>query len=88
MSLMGNTSSPTVKIYQITYIFGVTLGSILYFGINKIFPPPGLGVNEEFEDMVVMNGFAPSDSTSQSRVETQIKAQISSDVVASRDLKT
>lgn len=64
MSSMGNITSPAVKIYQINYIFGLVLGSILYLSINKLFPPAGLGISEQFEDhTVVTEGISvPSDT--------------------------
>jgi hypothetical protein len=64
MSSMGNTTSAAVRIYQITYIFGLVLGSTLYLTVNKLFPPAGLGVSEEFDDStVVTDGISvPSES--------------------------
>ncbi|KAE9990893.1 hypothetical protein EG327_000774 [Venturia inaequalis] len=56
LSIMGKTNSNAVKIYQITYIFGIALGSILYFAVNKIFPPDGLGIDEGFDGLEVVEG--------------------------------
>lgn len=56
MSIMGKTNSNAVKIYQITYIFGISLGGVLYFAVNKIFPPAGLGIDEGFDGLEVMDG--------------------------------
>jgi hypothetical protein len=50
MSIMGRTTGGAVRIYQITYIVGFTFGLILHYTVNKFFPPPGLGIEEEFED--------------------------------------
>lgn len=55
---MGKTNNNAVKIYQITYIFGVTLGSILYYTINKIWPPAGLGIEEDFDGSLTIDGIA------------------------------
>ncbi|KEY68266.1 hypothetical protein S7711_07020 [Stachybotrys chartarum IBT 7711] len=54
MSIMGRTEGAAVRIYQITYIVGLTLGIILYMAVNKLFPPPGLGISEEFDHQLVM----------------------------------
>lgn len=54
MSIMGRTDGAAVRIYQITYIVGLTLGIILYMAVNKLFPPPGLGVSEAFDHQLVM----------------------------------
>lgn len=57
MSIMGNTTSGAVRIYQINYVVGIALGSTLHMVVNKLFPPPGLGVAEDFdEDLVVTDG--------------------------------
>ena len=61
MSIMGRTNSAAVKIYQVTYLFGVVLGSILYYSANKIFPPEGLGIEEDFDGLVNIDGVAPSE---------------------------
>lgn len=59
MSSLGNTTSPAVRIYQITYLFGLVLGSILYLSVNKLFPPVGLGVSEQFDEgSVVTEGIS------------------------------
>lgn len=63
LSIMGKTDSNAVKIYQITYLFGVSLGSILYFAINRIFPPGGLGVDEGFDGMEVVEGVEVADDS-------------------------
>ncbi|PVH99763.1 hypothetical protein DM02DRAFT_642803 [Periconia macrospinosa] len=49
LSLMGKTQGVAVRMYQVTYIMGFCLGSVLFMLVNKIFPPPGLGVEEEFD---------------------------------------
>lgn len=48
MSIMGKTQGAAVRMYQITYIMGFCLGSILYLVVNRVFPPKGLGIAEEF----------------------------------------
>lgn len=45
---MGKTQGAAVRMYQITYIMGFCLGTILYLLVNKIFPPEGLGISEDF----------------------------------------
>ncbi|EXJ82047.1 hypothetical protein A1O1_08116 [Capronia coronata CBS 617.96] len=49
LSIMGRTTGGAVKIYQLTYIIGFFLGAILFLVINKFFPPPGLGIEQEFD---------------------------------------
>jgi hypothetical protein len=66
MSLMGNTSSGAVRIYQITYLFGLALGLTLYLLVNKLFPPPGLGVSEDFDDNVIITDGVEMSSDGQS----------------------
>lgn len=67
MSIMGKTDGAAVRIYQITYLVGLTLGSILYMSVNKFFPPPGLGIAEEFDEgqLVVTDGVEASADGSQ-----------------------
>lgn len=64
MSIMGKTSGGAVRIYQITYIVGFFLGSILHMAVNKLFPPPGYGIAEEFNhgaiDGTIIEGVDPS----------------------------
>jgi NCS1 family nucleobase:cation symporter-1 len=61
---MGRTTGNAIRIYQITYIFGFVLGSILYITVNKIFPPPGIGIAEPFSEGNIVEGVAPSDEGS------------------------
>ncbi|KAH8657101.1 permease for cytosine/purines, uracil, thiamine, allantoin-domain-containing protein [Tricladium varicosporioides] len=70
MSLMGKTKGNAVKIYQITYIFGFVLGTILYFTINKIWPPEGCGIDEPFDEseVEIVEGVMPSVDGSESSV--------------------
>jgi hypothetical protein len=42
-------SGPAYNIYQMTFFVGFPLAVISYFTICKIFPPPGLGIQEELE---------------------------------------
>lgn len=49
MSIMGKTQGAAVRMYQLTYIMGFCLGSILFLVVNRIFPPSGLGIAEEFD---------------------------------------
>jgi NCS1 family nucleobase:cation symporter-1 len=62
---MGRTSGAAVRIYQITYIVGFFLGCLLHMVVNKLFPPPGLGISEPFEGTdsnggSIIEGVAPS----------------------------
>ena len=50
--IMGK-NKPAVKVYQLTYIVGFTLSFVLHIAINKIWPPRGLGIGEEFEGDVI-----------------------------------
>lgn len=72
-SLMGWTTGGAVKIYQITYIFGLVLGTILHLIVNKFFPPEGLGIAEEF-DGDVLEGVVPEEG-SESSVKEPIASQ-------------
>lgn len=67
-SLIGKTSGAAIKIYQITYIFGFVLGSILFIGINHFYPPPGLGIDVPFDENVLegVEGVVPSSDGSES----------------------
>lgn len=58
---MGKTKGGAVKIYQITYLFGFCLGVILHLTVNKLFPPPGIGIDEPFEGMEIVEGVDSSD---------------------------
>lgn len=85
---MGNTNSNAVKIYQITYIFGVSLGSILYFSVNKIFPPAGLGIDEDFDGMEVTEGVeVATEGRRSSGSATPTKGPILSEDRVDSDLK-
>jgi len=76
-SLLGETNNKAVRIYQISYVSGVTLGGILYFCINKIYPPKGLGIAEDFCGVVEV-GSAPC-TASPSRSVTPVKLDVLSD---------
>lgn len=43
-------SNAAVKIYQLNYIVGFGISFILFFAANKIWPPPGLGIAEGFDE--------------------------------------
>jgi hypothetical protein len=60
---MGTPSGGAVRIYQITYLFGLALGITLHLLVNRLFPPPGLGISEDFDEhLIVTNGITtPSD---------------------------
>lgn len=88
LSIMGKTDSNAVKIYQITYIFGISLGGILYFSVNKIFPPDGLGINEGFDGLEVMDGVeVPIDGGKSSGSTTPTKVPVLSEDRLDSDLK-
>lgn len=73
LSIMGNTTSGAVRIYQITYLVGFTLGCTLHLIVNKIWPPPGLGIEEEFEGSegeVVVEGVVVSTGAGDGGSET------------------
>jgi hypothetical protein len=53
---MGRTSGAAVRIYQITYLVGFFLGCGLYMSINYFFPPPGVGIAEEFDSAAMHAG--------------------------------
>jgi hypothetical protein len=52
---MGHTTGSAVRIYQINYIVGFSFGCILFFAVNRFFPPPGVGLSEEFNEAAVAN---------------------------------
>jgi hypothetical protein len=61
MSIMGKTQGAAVRMYQITYIMGFCLGSILYLSVNWLSPPTGLGIAEDFDhESNVVEGVAVS----------------------------
>jgi len=74
MALMNKMDSPAVKIYQITYLVGIGLGTILYMAVNTIFPPLGLGVDEPFDAIEVLEGLENSHDVDTGS-ETPDKAQ-------------
>lgn len=85
MSIMGKTSGGAVRIYQITYLFGLVLASILYLAVNKFFPPEGLEISEDFDgqQLVVTDGIeAPNDVSRALAKESE-----TSDKQLSEDLK-
>jgi hypothetical protein len=85
---MGKSNSNAVKIYQITYVFGITLGSILYFAVNKIFPPDGLGIDESFDGLEVMDGVeVATHSWEKSESATPTKGPVSSEDRVGSDVK-
>lgn len=88
LSIMGKTNSNAVKIYQITYIFGIALGGILYFAVNKIFPPDGLGIDEGFDGLEVVEGVdVTSEGGKCSGSTTPIKGPFLSEDRIDADLK-
>lgn len=87
LSIMGKTDSNAVKIYQITYIFGIALGSILYFAVNKIFPPDGLGIDEGFDGLEVVEGVDVVVEAGSGRSITPTKGPVLSENRIDSDLK-
>jgi len=82
---MGKTTGGAVKIYQITYIFGITLSAIIYFAANKLYPPPGLGIDEPFHDGEIVEGemiAADKESNSSLKEATISQKQINEDTMA------
>lgn len=81
---MGRKSGAAVRIYQINYIVGFVFGCILYYGVNYFYPPPGLGISEDFNDgpsdgsgMTVVEGVA---------VERDTTGGSESDIVTSKEM--
>ena len=61
MSISGKIQGAAVRMYQITYIMGFCLGSILYLVVNRLWPPEGLGISEDFNhESSVVEGLAVS----------------------------
>ena len=52
-SLLGWTSGTALKLYQITYLFGFALSTVLFISINYFFPPIGLGREEPFDETLI-----------------------------------
>jgi nucleobase:cation symporter-1, NCS1 family len=78
MSIMGKTQGAAVRMYQLTYIMGFCLGSVLFLVVNRIFPPPGLGIAEEFDhDSNIIEGVDASvgeeEKTAKSPIATETK---------------
>jgi hypothetical protein len=61
MNIQGKLDSPAVKIYQITYLFGLAFGSGLYMAVNWVWPAPGIGVSESFDTMKIEGVAATGD---------------------------
>ena len=72
---MGWTTGNAVKIYQITYVFGFFLGTILFITINKIFPPPGLGIDEPFDESEIVDGVLPAADGSESSTKEAMASE-------------
>ena len=86
---MGRTSGAAVRIYQITYIVGFFLGCLLHMIVNKVFPPPGLGISEPFEGLdengeSIIEGVAPSkdDGTDMSKQPIATETKVPDHTVA------
>lgn len=84
MNIMGKLDSPAVKIYQITYLFGLGLGSSLYMAVNLIWPVSGLGFSEAFDAAEVEGIALPSRDGSADGRELPNKEAVVSTV---RDVK-
>jgi hypothetical protein len=56
---MGKTKGNAVKIYQITYLFGFALALMLHLVVNKLFPVKGLGIDEPFRGLDMVDGISP-----------------------------
>lgn len=46
---MGEVTGADYNIYQMTFFVGWPLAATFYLVINRIFPPPGLGISEGLE---------------------------------------
>ena len=73
LSLMGRTEGSAVRIYQITYIVGFFLGGSLHLIVNRLFPLSGLGINEDFDVDVVVEGTSPVVTSSEDGEEGKRK---------------
>lgn len=83
MNIQGKLDNPAVKIYQITYIFGLALGSGLFMAVNWIWPAAGVGISEPFDAMMI-EGVAPSEDTYQRQGELPAKDSV---VLTVQDVK-
>lgn len=72
MNIQGELDNPAVKIYQITYLFGLALGSGLFMAVNWIRPAPGLGISDTFDSMII-EGVVTSENTFQRQDEPPVK---------------
>jgi hypothetical protein len=79
MSIMGKTSGAAVRMYQVTYIMGFFLGCILHLAVNKFFPPPGLGVEEDFHGVLV-EGVAVGDSDDMAKTPIAVESKLSKEL--------
>ena len=78
---MGRTTGGAVRIYQINYIIGFSLGCILYFTVCKFYPPSGQGISEDFdgsengvvEGVAVVSDDSGSDMPSKEPIVTDTK---------------
>lgn len=60
MNIMGKSNS-AVQIYQLNYIVGFGISAILFYGSTILFPPPGIGIEEPFDESVfITEGVAAS----------------------------
>ncbi|RDW57166.1 hypothetical protein BP6252_13814 [Coleophoma cylindrospora] len=48
-SMQGRTTGVDYRIYQISFFVGYPIAVVTYIIINKIFPPEGLGIEEDLE---------------------------------------
>lgn len=37
------------RFYQVSFFFGFTVSAVLFYGFNRVSPPPGLGVQVDFD---------------------------------------
>jgi hypothetical protein len=80
---MGKPSGSAVRIYQITYIFGLAFRITLHLLVNKLFPPPGLSISEDFDEhLIITNGITThsDDSATHEKKPEVIDKHISEDI--------
>lgn len=82
---MGRKSGAAVRIYQINYIVGFVFGCILYYGVNHFYPPPGLGISEEFDAAHVGDGLGVT-TVEGVAIEGDTTGGSESDIVTSKEM--
>jgi NCS1 family nucleobase:cation symporter-1 len=69
------------RLYQLSYFIGITIAGLLYWTLCKFFPPPGLGIQQQLDEVESINGVEIESPASSSVIDMGRKDEVSEKVM-------